>query len=176
MIGASERFKRTNRGKARGIVPKLFVLAHNIRSRHNVGSIFRTCEVFGVDKVFLSGYTATPPDEKVAKVSLGAENLVPWQFFSRPATLMRLLRSEYPRILVVALENNLNHPSIPIERLDTFKTKKDILLVLGEEVSGVGKGLLSVCDTALEIPQLGQKESLNVSVALGIALYGLKFG
>ena len=152
-----------------------FVLAHNIRSLHNVGSLFRTADVFAVSKLFLTGFTGKPPQEKISKVSLGAEKTVPWEYNKSAARVVSKLRKEYPTLMVVGLENNLSKGKRPV-LLQNFEPKVPVLLVLGEEVSGISKPLLKLCDAFVEIPQYGHKESLNVSVAFGIAAYALSLG
>lgn len=147
-----------------------FVLAHNIRSLHNVGAIFRTSDVFGVSKLFLSGYTGHPPDSKIAKVSLGAEQTVSWQYAKSAVRLIKKLKIQYPNLQVVGLENN--RPNTVL--LPEFHPYFPLLLVVGEEVSGIPKNVLALCDTFVEIPQFGMKESLNVSVAFGIAAYHMQ--
>ncbi|MBP9686916.1 MAG: TrmH family RNA methyltransferase [Candidatus Doudnabacteria bacterium] len=147
-----------------------FLLAHNIRSLHNVGSFFRTSDVFAVDKLFLTGYTGHPPDEKLSKVALGTDVTVPWEYVKMPGVVIRNLRRKYPALQVVGLENNLPKGKKALT-LPQFKPKGPVLLVLGEEVSGIPASLLKQCDSFVEIPQFGQKESLNVSVAFGIAAY-----
>lgn len=149
-----------------------FVLAHNIRSLHNVGSLFRTADVFAVSKIFLSGYTGHPPDDKLSKVSLGAEKTVPWEYNKSAVRIIKKLRASYPDITIVGLENNLpkGEQVLPLPK---YKPKFPLLLIVGEEVSGISKPLLKLCDSFVEIPQYGQKESLNVSVAFGIAAYDI---
>ncbi len=150
-----------------------FVLAHNIRSLHNVGSIFRTSDVFAVDKLFLTGYTGHPPQPKLEKVALGADKTVSWEYHASPVRLIKKLRQEYPKLLVVGLENNLPKGYVATP-MASFKGHYPLLLVLGEEVSGISKKLLPLCDEFLEIPQFGSKESLNLSVAYGIAAFLLR--
>lgn len=149
----------------------LFVLAHNIRSLHNVGSIFRTSDCFAVDELFLTGYTGHPPDAKIEKVALGAEKTVPWEYFKYPVRLIKKLRLQNPNLTVVGLENNINNKTV---QLRAFQPKFPLLLILGEEVQGISKNLLPLCDMFIEIPQFGTKESLNLSVAFGIAAYALR--
>lgn len=151
-----------------------FVLAHNIRSLHNVGSIFRTSDVFAVSKLFLSGYTGYPPDSKIAKVSLGAEHTVPWEYNKSAVRIINKLKQVHPKLFVVGLENNIPSSS-SVTGLSRLKPKFPLLLILGEEVHGIPKPLLRLCDAFLEIPQYGQKESLNVSVAFGIAAFWVRF-
>jgi tRNA G18 (ribose-2'-O)-methylase SpoU len=161
---------------------KLVVLAHNIRSTYNVGAILRSCEGFGVSKVIFSGYTPYPqlPSDsrlphavsklttKIAKTALGAERLVTCEYSSSVArTIQPLKKSGY---LVVALEQTKSSLDLPGFTPQASK----VALLLGEEVKGVDPELLSLCDQSVEIPMFGQKESFNVAVAAGIALYQLR--
>lgn len=154
-------------------ISDFFVLAHNIRSLHNVGSIFRIADVFAVSKIFLTGYTGHPPDSKISKVSLGAEETVPWEYSTSAARVIGKLKKQYPTLTVVGLENNLPGTGYghKLHKLGAYKVSYPVLLVLGEEVAGIPKPLLKKCDLFLEIPQYGKKESLNVSVAFGISAY-----
>jgi 23S rRNA (guanosine2251-2'-O)-methyltransferase len=149
-----------------------FVIAHNIRSLHNVGSIFRTADAFGVIKIFLTGYTPNPSNpihqKKIGKVALGAETFIPWEHKISATRLIKTLKVQYPKIKIVGLENNTK--SVTISK---FKPVYPLALVLGEEVNGINKNLLSLCDAVVDIPMQGKKESLNVSVAFGIAAYAL---
>ncbi|MFZ2522348.1 MAG: TrmH family RNA methyltransferase [Minisyncoccia bacterium] len=146
------------------------VLVHNIRSTHNVGSIFRTGDALGVGKIYLSGYSPTPldkydrPRKDVAKVALGAEKTVSWQYFEKPDKLIKKLKKE--GFEIVGLEQSKN--SIDYKK---FKPKKKILFIVGSEVSGVDSKILNLCDKIVEISMKGKKESLNVSVAFGVALF-----
>lgn len=136
-----------------------------------MGAIFRTSDVFAVSQLYLSGYTGHPPDSKLEKVALGADKTVPWEYGKSAVRIIKKLRSEHPGLTVVGLENNIR--GRPLLALQEFKPTFPLLLVLGEEVSGISKPVQALCDTFVEIPQFGKKESLNVSVAFGIALYGL---
>jgi len=151
---------------------KLIVIAHNIRSLHNVGSIFRASDGFGVKKLYLTGYTGAPEGEgnlnKIHKVALGAEEFVDWEKTRSLVRLITKLRKE--GVKIVALENNKNYK---IKSLVTYKPKFPMALILGEEVKGHTKKILDLCDDIVDFPMVGQKESLNVSVACGIALYAL---
>ncbi|MFA6549497.1 MAG: TrmH family RNA methyltransferase [Candidatus Margulisiibacteriota bacterium] len=162
---------------------KFFVIAHNIRSLYNVGSIFRTADAFGVDKIFLTGYTGTPKNPRLAKTALGAEKTVPWEYCKQLKRVFDRLGNTRGRLeqsltgdklrqqgmQIVALENNVPNV-IPLNK---FKPHFPLALLLGEEVKGTKKDYLSLCDKIVEIPMQGQKESLNVSVAFGIAAYSL---
>jgi tRNA G18 (ribose-2'-O)-methylase SpoU len=150
----------------------LYIVAHNIRSLHNVGSIFRTADSAGVTKVFLTGYTGTPPDPKIAKVALGAETFVTWEKQLRPSYAIKKLKKEHSDLAVMALENNVKAGQKLVSLYDVRLTAPTVLII-GEETKGIPKSLLNTADTILEIPMRGQKESLNVSVAMGIASYFL---
>ncbi len=157
----------------------LIVVLHNIRSTHNVGSIFRTCEGLGVDKIIISGYTPYPeaPDDtrlphlrqkitaQIHKTALGAEYLVPFEC-TQKIDFTSLQSSGYR---IVGLEQAPHSIS-----LADYQPPDRVALLLGEEVAGISPQLLRNCDDIVEIPMYGQKESFNVSVAAGIALYGLR--
>ena len=146
-----------------------FVIAHNIRSLYNVGSLFRTADAFNVTKIYLTGYTGTPENlvhkNKIGKVALGAEDYVPWEYFKSPQAVIRVLKRQ--KVKIIGLENNVGK-SVSITK---FKPKFPLALILGEEVEGINKTLMNFCDRLVEIPMLGKKESLNVSVAFGVAAY-----
>jgi 23S rRNA (guanosine2251-2'-O)-methyltransferase len=148
---------------------ELIIIAHNIRSMHNVGSIFRAADGFGVSKVYLTGYTGCPPDVRISKVALGADEFVPWEKTRSLVRLITKLRKQGVRI--VALENNKDYK---ITSLYKYKAKFPMALILGEEVKGHTKKILDLMDDIVEIPMHGQKESLNVSVAAGVAMYALR--
>ena len=148
----------------------VFLILHNIRSTHNVGSIFRTADAAGVSKIYLCGYTPAPldrfgrPRKDIAKVALGAEKTIPWEHVLDIKTLLKKLKEE--KVQIVALEQAEN--SIDYK---TFKQKNLLALILGNEVGGIEKSILKLCDKVIEIPMRGKKESLNVSVAAGIVLF-----
>ncbi len=150
------------------------LILHNIRSIHNVGSIFRTADGAGISKIILSGYTPTPldrfnlPRKDLAKVALGAEKTIPWVQAKTFAEAVKLLKKE--NYFIAAIEQDKH--STP---LFDFKAPKDrpLALVLGNEVRGISPASLKLCDAILEIPMRGKKESLNVSVTAGIAMFSL---
>ncbi len=150
-----------------------FVICHNIRSLYNVGSIFRTADAFGVTKIYLTGFTGRPDNEvhssKIGKVALGAETWVAWEYSKTPQAVIRILKKQ--KVQIIGLENNPGAVDIT-----KFKPKFPMALILGEERKGISKSLLSLCDKTVEIPMLGKKESLNVSVAFGVAAYAIKMG
>lgn len=159
-------------------MPDIVVIAHNIRSTHNIGSIFRTCEGFGVSRLIITGYTPYPTIKndtrlphisnkltaQIHKTALGAELLVPFEYMPRPDFLS--LRNDGFRI--VGLEQDDRSVL-----LSAYTPPDRIALLLGEEVEGIDTSLRNECDDLVEIPMIGKKESFNVSVATGIALYGL---
>lgn len=164
---------------------EIVVLAHNIRSTHNVGAILRTCEGFGISKIIFSGYTPFPTfDEEnflqtgrlpylaekitkqIHKTALGSEKIVPFDISQNISKKINNLKLQ--GFQVFALEQSQD--SIKLPALELAKNAK-IAILLGEEVNGIDEQLLQLCDQHLEIPMFGQKESFNVSVATGIALY-----
>ncbi len=154
-------------------MPDLYLILHGIRSTHNVGAILRTADGAGVKKVYLCGYTPTPFDRfgraraDIAKVALGAERTVLWEYCDDTISIIEKLQSE--GVTVVALEQDAR--AVPI---GSFKGDSSTALVLGPEVEGLSPEVLQHCDVVVEIPMYGTKESLNVSVAAGIALYTLR--
>ncbi len=165
-------------------MPEITLLVHNIRSTHNVGAIFRTAEGFGVKNIILSGYTPYPKTSsdnrlphitdklhsQIHKTALGAEDMVPFEQYDDIRTWL-CENDETAQLPVIALEQTPD--SI---MLQDFQAPKKFALFLGEEVHGIEDDLLAYCNQVVEIPMCGQKESFNVSVATGIALYGLTFG
>lgn len=142
----------------------MILIAHNIRSLHNVGSILRNAAAFGVEKVYLTGITALPPRKEIAKVSLGAEDLVPWEGGEIGEVIGALKGGGCE---VWGLENA--EGAIDVSTLNT----SNIALVLGNEVEGVDATTRAMLSGCVQIP-MEKKRSLNVSVACGVALYALK--
>jgi 23S rRNA (guanosine2251-2'-O)-methyltransferase len=144
----------------------IYVILDNIRSAQNVGSFFRTCDSFNVGNILLCGITAIPPNKEILKTALGATESVKWSY----------CESTYN--CVKEFKNN-NHIIICIEQTDKsvmlnnykFNSEKNICLVFGNEIEGVSKEILDMADVCIEIPQLGIKHSLNVSVAGGIVIW-----
>ena len=158
----------------------MVVLLHNIRSAHNVGSIFRTADAVGIEKIYCCGITPAPLDrfgrfrKDFAKVALGAEKIVPWESCASTALLLGLLkRSGYT---IFAVEQASGSISVLRFGLETFwrPNLELIALVFGDEVKGLSSPILKLADRILEIPMFGKKESLNVSVAFGIVAYRLR--
>ena len=148
------------------------VLLDNVRSSHNVGSIFRSCDGAGVRHIHLCGITSTPRQGKVGKSALGAETTVPWSYHRNGVDALRLCRQK--GLCIWSLENRLSSQSIFDLRPDELT--KPILLVVGNELSGVDPAILELSDRIVSIPMLGHKSSLNAAVAFGIVAYWLLFG
>ncbi len=142
---------------------EFYVICQNIRSLFNVGSIFRTADCFGVNKIFLTGITGRPPRKEISKVALGADEYIEWEYHRQPARLLKQLKNQGVRI--VALEQ-AKGKSI---ELNSYKPQFPMALLLGYEVKGLPKSLLKLADDIVEIKMYGKKESLNVGVAFGIA-------
>lgn len=148
------------------------VILHNIRSAHNVGSLFRTADAAGVEKIYLVGYTPTPVDrfgrtqKEIAKTALGAENTVAWEHVERIEACIDALKKEGFTIIAVEQSDN----SIPYTKI---ARSKKMAFILGNEPNGIPHDVLDLCDSIAEIPMYGEKESLNVSVAAGVVLYAM---
>lgn len=152
---------------------EIAVLLHNIRSTHNVGSVFRTADASGVSRVYLSGYTPAPVDrfgraqKDIAKTALGAERYIPWEHHASSSRLISRLKKEGWHIVGVEQDARARD-------YRKSKTMKKTVFVFGNEVLGISKDLRKKCDALVEIPMHGKKESLNVSVAAGIILFSVR--
>jgi tRNA G18 (ribose-2'-O)-methylase SpoU len=144
----------------------LVVVLDNVRSMHNIGSVFRTCDAFRAEAVYLCGISSTPPHAEIHKSALGAEDTVSWKYYADTLDAVAGLRSEGYRVYAVELaEGSIKLPelSIPVD--------EKVAVVLGHEVKGVQQSVIDACDACIEIPQLGTKHSLNVSVTGGIIIW-----
>lgn len=150
----------------------LEVLLDNLRSSHNVGSIFRSCDGAGVRHVHLCGITATPTQGKVGRAALGAEATLPWTYHCNGVDAIRSLKREGCQVW--SLENR--EPSQSIFDLDRQALSEPTILVIGNELSGVDPGILALSERVVSIPMLGHKSSLNAAVAFGIFVYWLVYG
>lgn len=150
-----------------------YLILDNIRSLHNVGSMFRTADALGVAKIYLCGYTGRPidllgrPAREIAKTALGAERAVPWEHAKHAWRVVEELKRNGVR--VIALENNVPG-AIPLEKC---KPAYPFALIVGNEVKGISLAMRKRADVVVAIPMRGTKESLNVSVACGVALWRL---
>ena len=146
------------------------LILHNIRSAQNVGAMFRTAEAAGISEIYITGYTPGPLDrfgkerKDVAKSALGAEKMLPWQEIKNLTTLIKNLKKN--KFYIIAIEQSPK--SVDYKRV---KAKNKTAFIVGNEVTGLSPAILKKCDVVAEIKMLGKKESLNVSVALGIAIY-----
>ncbi len=147
-------------------LPPFVLVIPNIRSGHNVGAMFRTADGAGVEKIYLTGYSPCPPHPQVDKVSLGAEKFVPWEYAKQTGMLLKRLKAA--GYTIVGLEQTKKSVSIY-----SYEPQFPLALVVGNEKTGLTASLLKYCDTTVEIPMRGKKNSLNVSVAAGITLYTL---
>lgn len=145
----------------------IVIIAHNIRSLWNIGAIFRSADAFSVSHIHLTGYTATPPRKEIGKTALGAEKTIPWSEEKDPISVIKQRKKE--GYTIISLE--LGQGSTP---LMDFKTEKPVCIILGHEILGVPEELMALSDATVHIPMLGAKNSLNVSVAAGIAMYAIR--
>ncbi len=144
----------------------------NLRSVYNVGSIFRTANACGIEKIYLCGTTPTPVDKKgerrkdFAKVALGAEDIVAWEYFDSTYECVSKLKNHGYYILAIEQdENSVDYKEVRIEG------KNNVAIIVGNEVDGITQDVIDLSDLIVEIPMLGTKESLNVTIAYGIAVY-----
>ncbi|MEA3399393.1 MAG: TrmH family RNA methyltransferase [Patescibacteria group bacterium] len=148
---------------------KILILP-DIRSAQNVGAIFRTADAVGILKIYLTGYTPCPVDKferkrkDISKAALGAEKTIPWEYKKSTSILINKLKKEkYTIIAIEQGDESVDYKKIPL--------KEKMVFIIGNEVKGLSKKILNKCDYIAEIPMKGQKESLNVSVATGVALF-----
>ena len=166
-LSTKQILKNNKSRSAPGGMKKLKILLHDIRSMHNVGAAFRSADAFGISEILISGFTPAPPRPEISKTAIGAEKFVDWKQFDDTNFLFNQL-------------NDGGFHIIGIEQTDTSKhlpdyelpSQKDICLVFGNEVTGLDKDIMSYIDDFVDIPQFGNKHSLNVSVAVGVTLYG----
>jgi len=152
-------FKKSDKNKA-------IVVLDNIRSMHNIGSIFRTSDAFLIESIYLCGITAKPPHREIEKSALGATDSVQWHYFDKTTdALIKLKEAEYT---IIAIEQAIE--STPLNEA-VFEENKKTAFVFGNEVEGVSEEALKLCDSCIEIPQFGTKHSFNVSVSAGIVLW-----
>jgi len=142
----------------------------DIRSAQNVGAIFRTAEAVGISKIYLTGYTPCPVDKfnrirkDISKSALGAELIVPWEYKKSLSVLLTKLKKENYKIIAIEQDkNSVDYKKVRLSHKNAF--------IVGTEVSGLPKSILKKCDIIAEIPMKGKKDSLNVSVAIGVALF-----
>lgn len=144
----------------------LVVVLDNVRSRNNIGSVFRTSDAFRVEEIMLCGITSVPPNAEIHKTALGAEDSVKWRYFEETISAVQQLKET--GFIVFAIEQAEN--SLSLESVQLDKSKR-YAVVLGHEVHGVQQAVVDACDHCIEIPQFGTKHSLNVSVTAGIVIW-----
>lgn len=146
----------------------LLVVLDNIRSLNNIGSVFRTSDAFLIEKIYLCGITATPPNKEIHKTALGATASVTWEYVEDTLDLIEKLKSENVKVLAIEQAENST-------KLDAFFPEKNqkYAIVMGNEVKGVQQKVVSASNLVVEIPQLGTKHSLNISVTTGVVLWDL---
>ena len=144
----------------------LIVVLDDVRSMHNVGSVFRTGDAFRIEAVYLCGITSTPPSAEIHKTALGAEDIVSWRYFKTALEAVDALKTE--RYEVYSIEQA--HGSTKLQTFSPLKEKK-YAVILGNEVKGVHQEVVDASDGCLEIPQFGTKHSMNVSVTAGIVIW-----
>lgn len=144
----------------------------NLRSVHNVGSIFRTANAVGIEKLYLCGTTPTPVDKwgdkrsDFAKVALGAEDIVTWEYAEDTKAVLVMLQQQGAYTIAIEQdEKSVDYKTVSIEK------RGSLAFIIGPEVEGISKEVLRLCDVVAEIPMLGTKESLNVTIAFGVAVY-----
>ncbi len=158
---SAEEFKRADK------LPVVVVL-DNVRSQHNIGSVFRTCDAFRLEKIYLCGLTATPPHREIHKTALGAEDSVAWEYAADTAEAVRKLRTSGYRIYAAEQAEK----SISLETV-VPESGCRYALIFGNEVKGVQQEVIDLADGCIEIPQFGTKHSFNISVSVGIVLWQL---
>jgi tRNA G18 (ribose-2'-O)-methylase SpoU len=156
---SAEQFAQMNR------LPVTVVL-DNVRSAQNVGAFFRTCDAFAIEHIALCGITSTPPSRDIHKTALGAEMTIDWSYYENTVECVEKLKAEgYTLLAIEQVEG-----AVMLDELSVDPTKR-YALVFGNEVAGVEQSVVDLCDGAIEIPQVGTKHSINVSVAGGVVLW-----
>jgi 23S rRNA (guanosine2251-2'-O)-methyltransferase len=142
------------------------ILLDNVRSLHNVGSAFRTADAFCVEKIYLTGITGTPPHREIEKTALGATSSVDWEYAEDAGAAVQILKAKGYKIIIIEQTSE----SEPLQKL-SIDSQQKYCLVFGNEVNGVSEEVITYGDVAVEIPQMGTKHSLNISVCTGIVAW-----
>jgi tRNA G18 (ribose-2'-O)-methylase SpoU len=146
----------------------IIIILDDIRSLHNIGSVFRTADSFLIEKIYLCGITAVPPNKEIHKTALGATDTVSWEYKNSVTEIISVLKEK--EVTVFAIEQVEN--AVFLNDFNPIKNKK-YALVFGNEVFGVSQDAIALCDGTIEIPQLGTKHSLNISVSAGIVVWDI---
>lgn len=144
----------------------LIIVLDDVRSLHNIGSVFRTADAFLVEKIYLCGITAIPPNKEIHKTALGATETVDWEYVASIEDIIQKLKTDNIRVFAIEQVENATF----LQNFETQKGQK-YALVFGNEVFGVNQKAISCCDGSIEIPQLGTKHSLNIAVTAGIVVW-----
>ncbi|PIR12203.1 MAG: RNA methyltransferase, partial [Flavobacteriales bacterium CG11_big_fil_rev_8_21_14_0_20_35_7] len=144
----------------------LLVVLDNIRSLNNIGSVFRTCDAFAIEKVYLCGITAQPPHNDINKTALGATESVAWEYATDVLTIINKLKADGVKIIAIEQAEN----SVALQDFELAKNQK-YAVIFGNEVKGIQQSLVNAADYCVEIPQVGTKHSLNISVSCGVVLW-----
>jgi len=172
MTKHNESVKSTKGFAAHGGKREIVLILPDIRSAHNVGSIFRTADAAGVSRVYLCGHSPLPIDrfervqKEIAKTALGAEKTIAWEYVADPKDVIRKISKDGFQIISLEQSDRSKH-------YRSIEIKSKCALVVGNEVEGISKDVLDMSDEIIEIPMSGKKESLNVAVSFGIALFGM---
>tara|TARA_B100001057_G_scaffold293670_1_gene293759 strand:- start:3126 stop:3665 length:540 start_codon:yes stop_codon:yes gene_type:complete len=145
----------------------LIIVLDDIRSLNNIGSIFRTCDAFKIEKIYLCGITATPPNRKITKTAIGSTESVEWLYFDKINDLILDLKSHGFKIWAIEQTEN----SKTLSKMEVIESNKKHVLIFGNEIDGVKQEVINNCDDVIEINQYGTKHSLNVSIAAGIVIW-----
>ena len=146
----------------------VIIILDDIRSLHNIGSVFRTADAFLIEKIYLCGITAIPPHKEIHKTALGATETVAWEYQKDVTDVIRNLKKENRKVFAIEqVENAVFLQNFKVEKTERYA------LVFGNEVYGVSQKAIELCDGAIEIPQIGTKHSLNISVSAGIVVWDL---
>ena len=145
----------------------LIIILDDIRSLNNIGSIFRTCDAFKIEKIYLCGITATPPNRKITKTAIGATESVDWEYYENINDLVSELKNN--ETIIWAVEQTEN--SKILSEIENIEGNKKHVLIFGNEINGVKQDVINSCNNVIEINQYGTKHSLNVSIAAGIVIW-----
>lgn len=166
---ANEELDRKNIQEFKAAVKTpIIIILDDIRSLHNIGSVFRTCDAFLIEKIYLCGITATPPNKEIHKTALGATETVDWTYAEDVLHVIDSLKTKNTRVYAIEQTEN----SIMLNQFELIKNQK-IALIFGNEVKGVSQKAIDLSEGVIEIPQLGSKHSLNIAVSAGIVVWDL---
>jgi 23S rRNA (guanosine2251-2'-O)-methyltransferase len=162
----NELIRKTNEEFKDAKKTPLILILDNVRSLNNIGSVFRTADAFLIEKIYLCGITAKPPHKDIHKTALGATDSVNWEYFSSTLEVIKILQEKQCEIYAIEQTEN----SIPLNKFYPKKNKTHAF-ILGNEINGVTQEAITLVEKSIEIPQLGTKHSLNISVACGIVVW-----